>query len=180
MILFKRIRTLFGYSRLKKRVLHLIRNKAITNFDSAKSVGILFNTTDHRDFEEIKSLLNYLYESKTKVFPLVYIDAKKTPDFYLLSKGLNIISHKDLNYFFIPHHHLVDDFLSTPFDMLIDLSTSFNFPLYYIAKLSIAKYKIGRLIDDTSCYDLMIDTESNNTVKYLIEQISYYTKVLAS
>jgi len=180
MILFKRVRILIGQYRLKKKLITLTREKAITNFDSAKSVGILFNTTVHSDFEQIKSLLSFLYESKTKVFPLVYIDANKTPDFYLLSKGLNIISHKDLNYFFIPQHHTVEDFLALPFDILIDLSTSYSFPLHYIAKLSKAKYKIGRLIDDKMCYDLMIDTQSNNTVKYLIEQITHYTNALAS
>ena len=128
----------------------------------------------------MKRFLHFLSDQNNKVVALCFVDFKKVPDYYLLRKGFNFFSRKDLNLYFLPQTSFINDFIEKPFDILIDLSTNYNFPLHYICSLSKAKYKIGRQQPLYTNFDLMIDISKENNVEALIENIKYYVPVLCA
>jgi hypothetical protein len=180
MILFKSIRQKIGNSILRRKLRNRKRKKGIFNFETSKNIGVVFKTDTQSDFELVKRFLQFLSDQDNKVVALCYVDSKKVPDYYLLRKGFNFFSRAELSYFFLPKNQVILDFVEKPFDILIDLSTDCNFPLYFISNLSIAKFKIGKQKKDQDQFDVMIDTTKNNTVEALIEQIKHYVPVLCS
>jgi hypothetical protein len=156
------------------------RERVIINFEEAKNVGLLFSTTNPEDYNHIKAFISFLNENNVQVTPLVYVETKKVPEYYYLNKNLTILTKKEINWLHLPKDYVIHKFIRTPFHMLIDLSTSFNLPLYYIICLSSARFKIGRLVENRDHFDLMLDTREKNSVEHLIEQIKHYTSILKS
>jgi hypothetical protein len=179
-ILFKNIRYKIGLSILRRKSKDRRRKRALFNFENADSIGVVFKTNCHADFECVKKFLHYLSEKNSKIITICFVDNKKIEDFYLLRKGYNIFTLKDLNFFFIPDNSIVIEFIEKPFDILIDLSVDNNIPLHYISCLSKSKFRIGKLLSERNCMDLMIDTENNNTIENLVENIKYYMSVICN
>lgn len=150
------------------------------DFHSARVIGVLFKTNNFDDFQLVKNFLHYLKELDNKIIALCYIDSKKIPDYYLLVKGFNFFTRKSVNFFYIPRHEVVNDFIEQPLDMLIDLTTEDVFTVKYIGVLSKAKFKIGmRQRRLEKYYDLMIDTEKDRSIVNLIENIKHYIPIFA-
>ena len=180
MAVFRKLRLSIGNYLLNRRLKKVKREKRLIGFESAKSVGVLFKTLNRNEFEEIRKFLHFLSENNSKVYALGFVDHKKIPDFYLLSKGLNFFTRKELNIYFIPRSNSASEFIQKPLDILVDLSIDNNFPLYYLSCMSKAKLKIGKSSAKNDCYDLMFDTSKNNSVAALIEHIKHYTAVLTT
>lgn len=178
MSLFKKIRIQLGNYLLNRKLRHLKRKRKLYSFDAATTVGVLFKTDNLLDFETVRKFLLYLHEKQNQVFAIGFIDNKKIPDYFLMKKGFNFFTRKELNFFYKPNSKVVNDFLDKQFDILIDLSTDNCFPLHYISSLSQSKFKIGRSVNGTTCFDMMIDTEKNNKVDFLVEHIKHYTAIL--
>ena len=179
-MLFKRLRRYIAGSIIESKVKTIDRERAVFNLQSARSVGLIFSTVNPDDYNHIKNFISFLSQNDVTVTPIVFVEAKKIPDYYYLSKNLTIITRKDLNWLRMPREQMVHSFITNRFNILIDLTTEFHLPVFYIDSLSLAKYKIGRQIEGRHHFDLMIDTHENNTVQNLIEQIKYYTSVLKS
>ncbi len=177
---FKSIRQKIGRYILQRQLRHFKRTKSLFNFETAQHIGVVFKTDVQSDFELVKRFLHFLSDHNNKVVALCFVDFNKVPDYYLLRKGFNFFSRNDLNFYFVPQTSFINDFIEKPFDILIDLSTDFNFPLHYISSLSKAKYKIARQQQGNTCFDLMIDISKNNNVEALIEHIKHYVPVLCA
>jgi hypothetical protein len=177
-VLFKSIRKKIGKSILKRKLKNFRREKQLYSFGTSQIVGVLFKTNTQGDFEIVKKFLHFLSEQDNKVVALCFVDYKKVPDYYFLRKGFNFFSRSDLSTFLLPKTQFIVDFISKPFDILIDLSTEENFPLTYISSLSQAKLKVGKLHNGNNNFDVMIDTSKDNSVQSLIEQIKHYIPVL--
>ena len=149
----------------------------MSNFQTSKNIGVLFKTDTKEDFEIVQNFLHFLMEQNNEVVAICYVDSKKIPDYYFMRMGFNFFSKRNLNFFYIPKTQFVFDFIEKPFDILIDLSTDYNFPFHYISNLSEAKFKIGTLQNNINCFDLMIDISMDNNVQFLIEQIKHYIPV---
>ncbi len=65
------------------------------------------------------------------------------------------------------------------FDLLIDLTQEPNITLQYMAIYIKADFKVGRYITD-GIHDLTINTPSQNTPDFLLEQIIKYIKMLTN
>lgn len=178
--MFKSIRQKIGKYVLRRHERNHRRNKSLFNFETSQHIGVVFKTDTQSDFELVKRFLHYLSEQNNKVVALCFVDLKKVPDYYLLRKGFNFFSRKDLNIYFVPKTPFINDFIEKQFDILIDLSTDYNFPLHYISTLSKAKYKIGRQQKHYTSFDMVIDISKNNNVEFLIEHIKHYVPVLCS
>ncbi|MCD8528766.1 MAG: hypothetical protein LRY27_02035 [Chitinophagales bacterium] len=79
----------------------------------------------------------------------------------------------------MPDSDRIQKFENTSFDMLIVALTEECLPIEYIAAASKAKFKVGTFNQHkTIYYDLMVDTNQNKDLKYLLEQIHHFIKVL--
>ena len=148
---------------------------------TAKTAGVIITPTDQESFEQIKKFLNYLTGKNIKVYILGFVDDKKIPENFLFWKGINLFSRNDLNWAGIPESASVTDFISQPFDMLIDLSLPGYFPIQYISTLSHSVFKIGRFgIKNQNCYDLMFELKEEATLGDFIEHLTHYLNLLSN
>ena len=85
------IRTSLGKHELKRKSRHLNRRKAIYNFSTARTAGILFTARNEDDFNAIKDFKRFLEDHQIKVEVLGYVHEKQVPDHYLLRKGFNLL-----------------------------------------------------------------------------------------
>jgi len=159
---------------LRRKSVKLKRQKILFDFTSAKYIGVLCSPQDEISTVHIKNFLQYLSQKGVKYSVFGCFDKNMIPANFLYWKGIDFITHHDLNLFYIPKNPIVDKFINEPFDMLISCNISNFFPMEYISQLSIAKCKVGVMHDDESCYDLMIDIKKDQTMAYFLKNLQVY------
>ena len=177
--MIRNIRTSIGSNDLRRKARHLNRQKAIHNFNTARTAGILFACGNEEDFDAVKNFKIFLESKNIKVDVLGYVHEKQVPDHYLLRTGFNFFCIKDLNWFQRPIRPFALDFSTRKFDILFDLSIEEYFPLKYLSGLSPAAYKVG-VFERSGDYDLMIGLQENKTMAYLVEQVRHYLSLIHS
>jgi DNA-directed RNA polymerase len=175
---FDQIKEKIGRSVLKKTMKSHERNKVFHNFNTARSVGLLFDATDHQNYETARSFAKFLTEKKMRIYGLGFADSKEVMNFYQYYTGFHFFTLKDSNWKSIPSNHNVNDFINEKMDILIDLHQTENFQLEYINAMSQAAFKIGPYSADSKNYDFMIDISSNPTADFLCEQIKHYLSII--
>ena len=173
------IRSSYGNFDLNKKARQLTRQKAIHNFNTARTAGILFTCKNEDDFNAVKDFKQFLENHNIRVEILGYVHDKQVPDHYLLRQGFNFICTKDLDWFHRPTGQFALDFCTRNFDILFDLSIEEYFPLKYLSKLSPSSYKIG-IYKETDDYELMIGLKDQKNVPYFVEQVKYYLSLIHS
>lgn len=171
------IQTKIGYSLLKKRSASVYRNKMFSNFSSAKTLAVIFDASNVDESTNVRLLSKFCIENKLKFRALGFIKSFEQTEQFTLYTGLSYFSEKDFNLSGLPISGELNDFLETPFDILIDLHRK---PIYFldvILALSHAKMKLGIKQNDKGFYDFMIDIDNNN-LDYFVEQIKHYLNII--
>lgn len=149
------------------------------NFDRIKTVGIIFDATNSDDFELVKRYVTYLREHLKKVRALGYFSTKNIPALTYSKLEYDFFSTKELNWLYKPNSMVVTNFMNEEYDLLIDLNVKDHFPLKYITTLSKAKFKVGKYIEnEIDIYDMMIDADHTQTLKYFLRQVDTYITML--
>ena len=145
-------------------------------FDRAKTIGILYDSTDEKNFDIVKKYVKEMRENYQKdVLALGYYDNIELPPMRFSKLGLDFFTRKDLNYFFKPVTSIVRNFIEREFDILIDLHTANSIPFRYVTALSRAKFKIGKYEKSAiRFYDMMISTTDNIQLPQFIQQVDTY------
>ena len=174
MSIFENIKLKTANMLLRKKSVKVKRQKVLYDFASAKYIGVLCSPQDEKSTEHIKDFLYHLTQKGIHYSVFGYFDGKDIPENFLYWKGMDFITRKDLNIFYIPKNPIVEKFIHEPFDMLINCSVTQYFPMEYIAQLSVAKCKVGVMCEGESCYDLMIDIQKNRTIEYFLKNLEKY------
>lgn len=156
------------------------RQQMMIAFEQAKTIGILYDSTDEKNFETIKRYVKELREIyKKDVLSLGYYNGKELPNMRFSKLGMDFFTRKNLNWHFKPIAPVVKNFTIKDFDILIDLHTGNSIPFKYIIAMTKAKFKIGRY-ERTSLpfYDFMISVEENISLPKFIEQVNHYLNML--
>ena len=159
---------------LKKRQKSLDRSRVVHNFDTAQKVGVIFSLEDTESFDLTNEFLNFLANKKIKTYALGYCPQKEIPSRVAPNSKINLFTQKDLNWYYMPTHPIVLQFMEEDFDILIDLSKQSHLPLKFVNNLSHAKFKVGKESNNGRNYDLMIRLSEDQDLQYLIEQIKHY------
>lgn len=178
MSIFAKIKEKIGRSILNSKLKKTHRKRAVFNFDTASTVGIIFNATSEESYTITKEFVKFLESKKLKVERLGFVDNKELRDFYKQTPTAKYFSKKNINWYGKPKSPDVDEFINKEFDILIDLSLIDEYPIIYISSLSKAKFKVGRFSGKAEFLDFMIDISENPTHKFLIEQIKRYLSQL--
>ena len=158
----ERIKAKYGVHVLEKKLRNQKRTVAVCNIQYAQNIGIIYNATEFVSFEIIKDFAKKLFQSKSNVSILGYVDSKKLIDHYLYRKGFDFFSRNDLNWYYKPASEITEAFMQKPFDILINLSLEAYYPIQYIVALSPATFKVGKFSQGDKHLDLMIDMEKEN------------------
>jgi hypothetical protein len=119
--------------------------------------------------------MRFFTEERIKVQALGYIAEPDIPKSFMIALNKNIFCKAQLNWYNRPISGTINTFIETPFDILIDFSREPIFPLQYIATLSRAVMRVGRLFFPGNPYEFLITMPDDETddLAY-IEQLKHY------
>jgi hypothetical protein len=170
------LRIRLGKRLLLKEVAKLQRKRKAINLEATREIGILFHMQSEADYDRVSRFSRELQAVGKRVQVIGLYDYRKLPPYYAQKLAYDIILPGHLDLFYRPGVDFVTKFIGYEFDMLIDLGTSGDFPLHYIASLSKAGFKLGRSSgEDGLPYDLMIETAELIESDELIRQLVHYT-----
>jgi hypothetical protein len=149
------------------------------SFITIRTVGILFDSSNPEDYELVKRYVVYLREHTKKVKVLGFFSTKNIPTLTYSKLEYDFFSLKELNWYGKPNTHIIENFINEEYDLLIDLNIHDHFALKYIAALSKAKFKVGKFKEgDEQIYDMMIDADNTQKLKYFLRQVDTYITML--
>lgn len=151
----------------------------LINLVEARSVGIVYDLSDTRNHDKVKNYVRYLEnEGKKQVMALGFLDEKEIPDQYLSKIDFSYFCRSDLNLYFKPGGTDVENFISSKYDILLDLSAPGLLPTQFIVQMSQARFKVGKQVPgNLDLYDLSLSVKEEGVV-YLIKQMDHYLKML--
>ena len=141
---------------------------------NTKSIGIIFDADNVEDFIEVRELGKKFIKKGKQVTGIGFLEKKESYNEYLGIINHTVFNLTQLNWCGIPVATEVDNFIATPFDLLIDLNYNSKFPLYYIARLSRAKFKLGPVNSFENFYDLSIEMKDIKNNRELIQNSLHY------
>lgn len=152
--------------------------RRISKPDNPQNIGILFDADNVEDFFEVRDLGKKFISQSRKVTGIGFLEQKELYNEYLGIINHTVINLNQLNWYGIPDAKEVDEFIPQSFDLLIDLNYKSKFPLYYISRLSRAKYKLGPVNSFQNFYDLSIEMKDFKNNKELIRQSIHYLSLI--
>lgn len=181
MSLFRNIKQFFAARSLKNELAAHPRHTSAHKFrfDQLRTVGILFDASGQEDYELVRRYVVYLREHSKKVKALGFFNSKEVPQLTYSRLEYDFFAAKELNWFGKPSAPVISNFINEEFDLLIDLNIHDHFPLKYISALSKAKFKVGKYKEqEEAVYDMMIDADNTQTLKYFLRQVDTYIAML--
>lgn len=183
MELLSTLRQNIGRSILRRRRSSFSRIKPKFDFESTKSIGVLWDASSENDLPDITAMTRKMTELGKTVEVLAWIPGKTVPDRLTGLTYMKFLKKTDLNLFFIPKSEDYMLFAEKKFDLLIGINPLRVFPLSFIATVSPAPMKAGT--DDSKepenePYDLMIQTGSPFNTADFLEQIFHYLNLINS
>ena len=151
------------------------------NFELATSIGILFNVDTESDFILVKQYRKHLQSEFgiQNVSAFGWIESKQLPDYAALHRGFSFINTANVNWYSKPFGEDYKEFISKPFDILIDLTFEAIIPLRYALKKSMARMKVGRYhSNDYKLYDLTFNLSENALLDEYLKQTDKYLKLI--
>ena len=171
------IKIKIAYFLLRRKLKDFFREKAFNNFESAKTIGLICNAQNQKTYDFAKQFAVFLTSYDLQVSAIGFIEGDAVLDAFSYQKGFTFIAKKDFNWLGIPQGEVLDSFLAKRFDILINLVIEDSLTVDYIASLSMAKFKVGRL-SKNDYYDLTIDISLNNKLDFFIAQVKHYLTVI--
>lgn len=175
MELVKRIKGFFYGLSLNRAVKNVANVKReMVNISDAKNVGILFNASKPNEVVTVTQFADQLRETNREVYLLGFQNKKDKED-----PGPRFFNKESVNFFEVPSDTKIDGFQKNNLDILICAFKEECLPLEYIAATSKAKFRVGAFSQSkTNFYELMINTGSNQELKYLLQQVFHFLKVI--
>ncbi|MGM0527069.1 MAG: DUF6913 domain-containing protein [Bacteroidota bacterium] len=179
MEIFNGIRLLGGRLVLNQRLKNMRRYKKFNNLHNSHKIGIVWDGSNTEDFGAITEFYQEMQKINIQVDIVCYYPKAVLPDEYTAIRYLTCIKKSDLNFFFVPQSDDIDEFINTPYEILIDINSNDYFPVKYITALSRAEFKVG---DESSTYrdklDMTISITKKHDAAYYLQQIKYYLEMI--
>jgi hypothetical protein len=165
-----KLRTKIANLELERKVDGLSRKTKVYNFDTAKTVVVIWSSEEEEAFRIIQKALK---EKNISLQSLYYNTNKKA-----VPEDINSFYKVQLNWLGFAKEGPAVDFLQKEPDILIDLSIKKQFPVEVLVKLSKAAFKVGYSSGENNPYDLNIDIHQKPEPNYLAEQIINYLNLI--
>lgn len=148
--------------------------REMINIKHANRIGILFNASSADDIITVTKYAESLSNDDKDISILAFQNNKNKE-----TDDPRFINQLNVNWFHIPSSEKIDNFHKMKFDILICAFVDECLPLEYIAATSDAKFRVGAFSDaKTNYFELMINTQKDHTLKYLLEQINHFLQVI--
>ncbi len=175
MKLFRNLRLRWHEYMLKQRMKQQTAARSSIRFEQAKRVGILFDATNLDNQVFVENYVQLLRKSGKQVSLLAFVDDSHEHN----NLPFKYYNRKDLSWYEHPNSSDVNQFIETPFDVLLSLHIHSVKSLEYISALSHALLRVGKYDDKKiHCYDLMIDNAENTNLQHFIQQVDKHLKIM--
>lgn len=180
MKLSRKIRSVIGQYRFVKEMKKIQRKPEVVNFDEAAKIGLVYDATDERDSDSVKSYVKKVRGNyKKDILAMGFVDKKSLPASQYAQYGLDFFTRKDLNFQMIPNNPVIKNFINEEFDILINLSSGKSFPIKYITAMSNAKFRVGRYNNaNADCCDLLVKISGEPALKTTIDEIENLLRLM--
>lgn len=177
----KTIRLKIGNSMLRKKVEYSKRQVCYSSINKVKKIGIVWDASHVTDFACLSKFCQKMNERNIDVRILGYYQGKNLPDQYTAIRYLTCIRREELNFFYHPASSESESFISSRFDILLDINTNNLLPLKYISALSNAALKVGLFEPgNDGLFDLMIELNKPVDVSNYLDQAVHYLEMIHS
>jgi hypothetical protein len=171
--MFGGIKRSIGRRALKKQCKQQQCKRKFHNFNTAKSVGILYLYSTATD-NDIHLLTKFLTERNIKVQALAYSPESTPPPSFVTTINKRLFCKEQLNWFGKPSSGEVDNFIRSEFDILIDFSDAPCYPVQYITTLSRAQMRVGKAAYPGNPYEFILSIPEQGDNRFFIEQLKHY------
>jgi len=171
------VKKTLGLNILKSKIQKQIREKSFYNFESAHSIGVLFDASHQESYLMVKYFIESLRNSKTEVHGLGYVLSHDALNYFPYHKGIDFFCIKDVKWQYEPKSPVVAKFYSEPMEIFIDLTFEDSLTLKYISGQANAKLKIGHGEANDKSYDFVINMK-DQSLDNLLNQIKHYMSVM--
>jgi len=155
---------------LQKMMLQLDRRRHPVPFNSAQSVGVLFDATEQVQRDQVMPFIESIKKQVKQVTAIGFLQNKQDASSFSF-KGFNL---NDIDWLGRPKKEVLENYAGEAFDFLICIYQKECLPIEYIAALSKAQMRVGPYTDNTYCYDLIIDTTKNDSTKHFLKEVEFY------
>ncbi len=179
MELLNRIRLFFSRFILEQQFKRINRHKKFNNLRNAHKIAIVWDGSNIADFKAITDFFQEMQKRNIQVDVVCYYPKTVLPDEYTLIRYLTCIKQSDLNFLLIPKSDDIDEFINTPYEILIDINNNNYFPVKYVTVMSRAQFKVGA---ESSTYrdklDMTIKMTKEYDPAYYLQQVKYYLEMI--
>lgn len=152
--------------KLKKQIGSVKRMPIVRNLDEIQKVGVIWQPSQKEAYRYIK---DYFNKNQIIFRSFCVFDSNTNPP-----EGTNVLTPADLNFWGIPKHEKVADFMFSGYQLLLNISTEPSFVNNYITALTVADFKVGGPANNSEFFDLNINISQNQDALYLAKQQIFY------
>jgi hypothetical protein len=179
---FKNTRLKIARAILKKRVSRNGRKMAYKNFSEVKNIGIVWNASNHGEFQSLARFHQNMNDRNIDVKIIGYYNGKHLPDQYTAIRYLSCFKKSETSIFYIPDSAEARSFAKNKFEILIDINFDELFPLNYITEISQSLFKVGlfNAADSSTPFDLLMDIKKPVNIDDYLKQVIRYLEMIKS
>ena len=163
---------------LAKEVKKQTKHVEFHNMQSAKYIGILFDTNKKENNSIVSNFYTDLKKQGYKISAAGWYEGVEVPQKPINTLDFIYFTESDSNWKGIPQSHDINEFFKQQFDILFILTQSEELTVQYIASLSPASFKVGAKGNNAEYLDFMIELKENASIKELIQDsITYLSEI---
>ena len=170
----KKIGSLVLERELKSRKRPVVYN----NFNSASTIGFIFDAENKKYYAAAKEFMNYVEGHGIKVNGLAFVSKSDQIGYLPYRKGVDYFGLDKQNWYGRPVDEGIAEFIERPFNILIDISLSEIYPIEYIFALSRAGFKICNNSTKAKYADFVLELDRKDDLELFIEQIKHYLETI--
>jgi hypothetical protein len=181
MELFRSLRIKAGTNILRKKSLKVKRRREFVNLKKAATIGIVWDIVRNDDLAPISDFILKMNERGIRVDVIGLFHGKLLPDNLTALRYISCLKREDLSYVYRPKTIEAENFISKPFDILIEISFRNCLPVRYISTMTPARCRVCcNTGDDQNCdfADIMISTGTNRDVREYLNQVVTYMEII--
>jgi len=177
--LFRKIKHWIRMFFFRREMKKASRKKEVMGLEESRNIGLLYEASGEEIYRMAADLAKELQKSGKKVKALGFIPHKTKPDYLLDQLNFSYFSKKDFKWNLRLRTDTVKEFVTTEFDILIDLSPSDLLLVKHLGGLSKARYKTGKYHPEyVEVFDLMLQVDDDFPMNELIEHTLSYLKMI--
>lgn len=178
MELFSKVRSGVAALVVRRLLKSRKRNKKVSNLSTARTIGLIFDGTNPKNFDGVYDFYKSLKEKNIHISILGYVHPNNIPDNFLIKKNIQFFTTKEVNWYFKTKNKDALKFANKKFDILINLDLDRVKPIHYIVSISLARFKVGRFIKGDNYIDLSIRMDKEPTLEYFTQQVWHYLELI--